>query len=78
MAKFKGLTGFEIAGMVVAVIVLLVGLTALGGWLFYLGWNHVAVPAFGAPALTFFQSWLGWFVLGAVGSLFKSQTRVEK
>lgn len=55
-------------GLVVVVVVLLAfGFSALVGWGFMALWNGIAVPYFGWPTLTFWAAWGIMFALSIVG-----------
>lgn len=54
-----------IVGLVVLAVVVAIGAATAG--VVWLGWSHLAVPIFGAPALTFAQVWLGMIALGLFG-----------
>lgn len=58
--------------VVVSLIALTAGLSAIGGFIFYLLWNWLMVGVFNLPVLTFFQAWGFWFLLWLIGNLFKS------
>ena len=64
------MTGIVIAGGVVTgiVIVLFVGLVQ---WV----WNVVPAEAFGAPHLSYWQTFGCMFILGVVGSAFRATTK---
>lgn len=38
-------------------------ITAAFGGLVYAGWNNLAVPIAGAPAITFLQAWGAWALI---------------
>lgn len=66
------------AVVVLVALGILAGISAFIAWLFWLGWGFVAVPAFGAPALTFTQTWAGMFLLSIIGNYFRSPQRGAK
>jgi hypothetical protein len=67
-------TGTSIAAGVVLIVLfvigLLVGLSALFAWIFWLLWQGIVVGVFGAPALSFLQAWGVWILIGLVGGAF--------
>ena len=48
------------------ILVIIIGFSAAFGAIFWLVWNATVVVAFGWPALTFWQAWGIWFLLGLV------------
>ncbi len=49
----------------IAFVLIMIGASALSGWIFQLLWNWVIVGVFHATALTFYQAWglsifIGW------------------
>jgi hypothetical protein len=52
--------------VVVGVIVLAIGISAVLGYLFGLAWNAILVPWAHAPHLNFWLAWLVCFVLGFI------------
>jgi hypothetical protein len=56
----------------------LVGFSALLGWLCMLIWNAVVAPTFGAPELSFWTAWGLWILTGLVTGRFRtSSTKKE-
>lgn len=69
----------KIIGVIIGLLVgaaILLSVSAFFAWIVWIGWKLVAVAAFGAPALTFTQVWIGTtalnILLSAVRSTFKS------
>ena len=48
---------FEMIATIVGVIAILIFLIFIGAWIVMLLWNGLAVPLFGAPVLSFWQTY---------------------
>jgi hypothetical protein len=55
-----------------AIIALILILSAFMGLVFMVLWNLVVPPLFNGPTLDFWQAWAIWILIGIVGSAFRS------
>lgn len=55
-----------------AIIAIMLLLSAGIGFIFMLVWNAVMPSLFGAPMLDFWQAWALWLLIGIIGSAFRS------
>lgn len=61
-----------VVGGFLVVLAIALSASALVGWLFMLAWNYVAHGVLGAPGLSFWQAWVGMFLLGLIGRTFRA------
>lgn len=61
----------------VAVLALLVAVSAALGALFWLLWSAAIVPAFGAPELSYWHAWGIWAAVSLVAGLFRARLTVR-
>lgn len=67
-----------ILAMLVLIIALAAGISALFGWIFMLVWNFAIVDAFHAPVLDFWHAWAIWFIISLIGGAFRSTVTNKK
>ena len=68
--------GLTIAA-IVGIVALVIASPFITGWLLWKAWLIVAVPAFGAPALTYWQAfWIG-VAVWVVGGMFRATVSAQ-
>ena len=60
--------------VVVGVVGVIIGFSALGGYVLMLLWNFALPSLFGLPALDFYKAWALTLLLGFIGNFFKSSS----